>query len=160
MFVIQTKTGCEKEAAAALINKGYDIRIPEKMMNIRRQGRFIYQQYLIFSGYIFMNADDIPPNVYYDVKNSAGVINFLGRGKPTPLTETEKRYINILWNGGMPILPSKVYKTVTGALMVMSGILKKYPMEIVKADIRHKRAKVEIPICGTIKKITLPIEVL
>lgn len=160
MFVIQTKTGCEKETAAELIKNGYDIRVPEKMMRIRQHGNFAYRLYTIFPGYIFMNADSIPPDTYYDVKSTSGVINFLGRGMPQKMTAVEDRYIDILWNSGEPIVPSKIYKTVSGAVMVISGILKKYPANIIRVDVRQRRAVVEIPILGTVKKITLPIEVL
>lgn len=40
------------------------------------------------------------PEDYYKIKNTDGVINFLGKGKPSAVTEDERQYINWLWNGG------------------------------------------------------------
>ena len=161
MYVIQTKTGCELSVSKALKRLGFDIKAPEKIMNIRHGGVWRNQKYLIFTGYIFLDMNkEITPEDYYSIKNTDGVINFLGKGKPSIMTEDERQYINWLWNGGDPIKPSKVYKTVTGAIMVMSGMLKKYPGEYIDFDIRRRRAKVKISFCGVQKKVTLPIEII
>lgn len=161
MYVIQTKSGCELSAANALKRLGFDIKAPEKIMNIRCGGVWKNQKYLIFTGYVFLDSkNEIAPYEYYSIKNTDGVINFIGRGKPSCVTEAESQYINWLWNDGRPIEPSKVYKTVTGAIMVMSGMLKKYPGEYIDYDIRHRRARMKISFCGVQKEVTLPIEII
>lgn len=161
MYVIQTKSGCELSAANALKRLGFDIKAPEKIMSIRHGGVWKNQKHLVFTGYIFLETTgEIDPHIYYSIKNTDGVINFLGKGIPTPITETERQYIYWLWNIGEPIEPSKVYKTVTGATMVMSGMLKKYPGEYVDFDIRHRRAKVRISFGDVQKNVTLPIETI
>lgn len=161
MYVIQTKTGCELVVSKALKKLGFDIKVPEKIMNIRHGGVWSNQKYLIFTGYIFLDMNkEIAPFAYYSIKNTDGVINFLGKGKPSCMTESERQYINWLWNKGKPIEPSKVYKTASGNTMVMSGMLKKYPGEYIDVDIRHRRAKMKISFCGVQKNVTLPIEVI
>ncbi len=161
MYVIQTKSGCELSVSNVLEKLGFNVKVPEKIMSIRQGGIWKSQKYLIFTGYVFLEiAGEIAPHIYYSIKNTDGVINFLGKGNPSHITEAERQHINWLWNDGNPIEPSKVYKTVTGAIMVMSGTLKKYPGEYVDFDIRHRRAKVKISFGGVQKKVTLPIETI
>ena len=44
--------------------------------------------------------------------------------------------------------------------MLMSGPLKRYGGEWAAIDVRQKRAKVFVTICGKRYKVTLPIEVI
>ena len=74
--------------------------------------------------------------------------------------ECETGYINWLWNNGKPIEPSKVFVTSGGEKMIMSGPLKKYSGEYAEIDIRQRRAKIKIPICGVYRNVTLPIEII
>ena len=97
---------------------------------------------------------------YYKVKNTDGVINFIGKGKPQAIRENEIPFINWLWNNGKPIEPSRVFVTVDGRKMIMSGPLRKYGGEYASIDIRQRRAKTVISICGIKHKVTLPIELI
>ena len=161
MYVIHTKTGSELSSSNALKRLGYNIKTPEKIMNIRCGGVWRQQRYLVFTGYIFLETDsELKPPDYYKIKNTDGVINFIGGGNPQTVSETEEKYINWLWNGGKPIEPSKVYVTSEGMKLLMSGPLKRYGGELASIDIRQKRAKVFVPICGRQYKVTLPIEVI
>lgn len=161
MYVIQTRSGGELSVARTLEKRGYKVKVPTKIMSVRRCGEWRESEYLVFAGYIFLDyIGKIIPFDYYNVKNSEGVINFIGGGTPLPVTEAEKQYIDWLWNGGKPIEPSKVYKTIGGAIMVMSGTLKNYPGKYIDFDIRQRRAKLKVAICGAERKITLPIRFL
>lgn len=159
MYVIHTKTGSELSSSNALKRLRYNIKTPEKIMNIRCSGVWRQQRYLVFTGYIFLETDTVlePPD-YYKIKNADGVINFIGGGNPQTLSAIEEKYINWLWNDGKPIGPSKVYVTSEGMKMLMSGPLKRYGGELAAIDVRQKRAKVFVPICGRQYKVTLPIE--
>ncbi|MGN1085495.1 MAG: transcription termination/antitermination protein NusG [Porcipelethomonas sp.] len=159
MYVIHTKTGSELSSSNALKRLGYNIKTPEKIMNIRCGGVWKQQRYLVFTGYIFLETDsELKPADYYKIKNADGVINFIGGGNPQTLSAIEEKYINWLWNDGKPIGPSKVYVTSEGMKMLMSGPLKRYGGELAAIDVRQKRAKVFVPICGRQYKVTLPIE--
>ena len=47
---------------------------------------------LVFTGYIFLESDkSITEKDYYKVKNTDGVINFIGKGKPQAIRENEIR---------------------------------------------------------------------
>lgn len=161
MYVIHTKTGSELSSSDLLKRLGYCVKAPEKIMNIRCGGVWRQQKYLVFTGYIFLETDsELKPPDYYKIKNTDGVINFIGGGNPKTVSETEEKYINWLWNGGKPIEPSKVFVTATGQKMVMSGPLKKYGGKYAAVDIRQRRARVDISICGKKYKVTLPIELI
>lgn len=161
MYVIQTKTGCELSSGDILSKCGFNIKIPEKLMSIRRCGVWKSEKKLVFTGYIFLETDSsITAEDYYKVKNTDGVINFIGKGKPQSIYETEIPFINWLWNNGKPIEPSKVFVTVDGRKMIMSGPLRKYCGEYASIDIRQRRAKTVISICGIKHKVTLPIELI
>lgn len=160
MYVIQTKTGCEQSAAKLLKRKGFNIKVPEKLMYIRRSSLWKLEKRLIFTRYIFLDIDNLKPETYYRIKNSDGVINFVGGGNPQSMYIHENRYINWLWNKGQPIEPSKVFVTASGEKMIMSGPLKEYSGEYAEIDIRQRRAKIKIPICGVYKNVTLPLEII
>lgn len=161
MYVIQTKSGCEVTAGDLLRKNGYDIKMPEKLMYIRRKGTWNIEKKLVFGGYIFLEiADEITPEDYYAIKSTSGVINFVGRGKPQMLSENECKYIEWLWNNGKPIEASKVYVGTDGQKMVMSGPLRRYGGKYASMDIRQRRAKIAVTICGVIRHITLPIEII
>ena len=161
MYVIQTKSGCEVTAGDLLRKNGYDIKIPEKLMYIRRKGTWNIEKKLVFGGYIFLEvAGEITPEDYYAIKNTSGVINFVGHGKPQMISEDECGYIEWLWNKGKPIEASKVYIGTDGQKMVLSGPLRRYGGKYAQMDIRQRRAKVAVTICGVIRHITLPIEII
>lgn len=160
MYVIQTKTGCELSSGNALSNIGYDVKIPERLMTIRRGGMWNPERQVVFSGYIFLDADNVKPEDYYRIKNTAGVINFIGGGEPSKMSEAERQYINWLWNNGAPIQPSGMCITDEGECIGVSGILKEYQGEYLSVNVRQSRVKVKIPIHGVYHKITLPIEIV
>lgn len=161
MYVVQTKTGCELSSGVLLKRLGFNIKIPEKLMSIRRGGIWRLEKKPVFTGYIFLETDrSVTVKDYYKVKNTDGVINFIGKGKPQSIYENEIPFINWLWNNGKPIEPSRVFVTVDGRKMIMSGSLRKYGGEYASIDIRQRRAKTVISICGIKHKITLPIELI
>ena len=49
MYVIQIKTGCEQSAAKLLREQGFNIKVPEKLMYIRRGGLWKLEKRLIFT---------------------------------------------------------------------------------------------------------------
>lgn len=161
MYVIHTRSGCELSCAYALKRFGYEAKVPEKIMCIRRNGEWKRQKFVVFAGYIFLDNDlALPPKDYYRIRSADGVINFLGKGSPQTVTKSEKQYIDWLWNNGKPIEPSKVFVTGGGQKMILSGPLKNFSGNYADIDVRQKRAKVLIPICGTNYSVTLPIEVI
>ena len=114
MYVVQTKTGCELSSGVLLKRLGFNIKITRKAYEYTPWRHMeIGKEALIFTGYIFLESDkSITEKDYYKVKNTDGVINFIGKGKPQAIRENEIPFINWLWNNGKPIEPSRVFVTV------------------------------------------------
>ena len=68
MYVIQTKAGCELSAGELLRRKGFNVKIPEKLMYIRRGGLWKLERHLIFTRYIFLDIDDVNLNPITELK--------------------------------------------------------------------------------------------
>lgn len=161
MYVFQVKPGSDLEVAAALRKRGYFIRCPQRTMSIRKDGKWTERTEPVFAGYLFLEYPYKHPLnhvQYYDICKTDGVVGFLKNGtEPAELAEHEEQYIQWLWNNGKPIAPSKVYKTAEGDLMIMDGVLRDYCDSIISVNLRQRRAKVCVPICGKDYRITLPV---
>lgn len=156
MYVLQVKPNTEETVKYELMKKGFKIISPTAEIQERYCGQWHSHIKTIFTQYVFIECD-LSDEVYYKVKSVPEVIRFLGHGKPQKLPADEWAYINILGNNGKPIKPSKVYTTANGDKMIMSGILRKYADKIVFLDLRQRKARIEIMLCGKVHRITLPI---
>ena len=112
----------------------------------------------VFPGYLFLE-EEIDRQKYDSVVQSDGVIGFLKVSGCTlgKLQPHEEAYIRWLWNGGKPIAPSRIYTTLQGDKMVLSGVLREYWNNVVRLDLRQRRARVRLSICGHDYTVTLPV---
>lgn len=156
MYVLQVRSGFEISAAKTIRERGYTAMCPMKIQHIRRGGKWLLCQSLLFTQYIFVECD-LTDDVYYKIRSVDGIIRFLGFGKPEKLPEDEVQYVRLLDNNGLPIEASKVYVTAAGEKLVMSGILRKYMDSIVSLDLRQRKAKIKLDLFGVEHKITLPV---
>lgn len=154
MYVLQVKQGFEKAAAAALKEKGYAAFCPLQEIYIRHGGQWHNKLKLVFTQYVFVECD-LTDETYYKIKSVCGVVRFLGCGKPEALQEDEKMHIMWLYNDDKPLEVSKVYKTIAGDIMVLSGPLRDYPID--DLNLRQRKARINIPFCGKDHRITLPV---
>lgn len=161
MYVFQVKPGTDLNVAENLRKRGYFVRCPQRIMFIRKDGKWTEKIEPVFPGYLFLEHPYSKPlndKKYYDICNTECVIGFLKNGKrPSRLALHEEQYIYWLWNHGKPIAASRVYKTANGDNMILSGILREYSDSIVSMDLRQRRAKIRVPICGKEYKISLPV---
>lgn len=161
MYVFQVKPGTDLYVAANLRKRGYFVRCPQRIMFIRKDGEWTERTELVFPGYLFLEHPYSKPltnEKYYDICSTDGVVGFLKSGsKPALLAEHEEQYIYWLWNHGKPIAASRVYKTANGDNMILSGILREYSDRIISMDLRQRRARIRVPICGKEYKIALPV---
>lgn len=154
MYVLQVKSGFEETATAALEEKGFSAFCPSQEVYIRHGGQWHKKLKLVFTQYVFIECE-LDDKAYYQIKSVVGVVRFLGCGNPEPLQEHEKRHLLWLYNGGEPIESSKIYVTTSGDYMILSGLLREYPID--KIDLRQRRAKITVPFCGKDHKVTLPV---
>lgn len=161
MYVFQVKPGTDLYVAANLRKRGYFVRCPQRIMFIRKDGEWTERTEPVFPGYLFLEhpfSKPLTDEKYYDICGADGVVGFLKNGKrPSVLAQHEEQYIHWLWNHGKPISASRIYKTANGDHMILSGILREYSDSIVSMDLRQRRARIRVPICGKEYKITLPV---
>lgn len=156
MYVLQVRPGYEEAAVRLIADKGYTAMCPTEEIYIRFQGQWHKRLKLVFTQYIFVECE-LTDESYYNIRSVFGVVRFLGFGSPEPLKADEQEYIRLLWNKGKPIEASKVYTTLSGDKMVLSGILREYRDNIVSLDLRQRRAKVSVTLLGKPHTITLPV---
>lgn len=158
MYVLQVKPGTDLHVAVQLRKKGHLVRCPQRTMDIRKDGAWNSRTEPIFPGYLFVE-EEIDRKRYDNICQTDGVVGFLrsSGGAIGKLKPHEEAYIQWLWNYGKPITASRIYTTFHGDKMVLSGVLRNYWNQVVKLDLRQRRARVRVPICGHEYTITLPV---
>ncbi|EDM26317.1 transcription antitermination protein NusG [Lentisphaera araneosa HTCC2155] len=78
-----------------------EVLLPTEKVTTVRQGKKITQNRKFYPGYLFVNVDLIDENgtmkedVWHFVKNTYGIINFLGGDKPVPLSDDEIQILSV-----------------------------------------------------------------
>lgn len=157
-YVIQVMTGKEGDIAGKLKEQGIRALVPKENRLIRTGGSWTQREYILFTGYVFLNMSYNAKN-YYKVKGIPGVIKFLGdSGNPSKLSYLEAEWINLLTGvDNAPIEPTTVRVLGDGSLKVVKGVLEKFENRIVKYDKRSRKATFEITICNEKKEVQLSI---
>lgn len=160
-YVIQVSTGKEDDIASKLKELNVKALIPKENRMIRSGGAWGKKEYVLFSGYVFLDMTYNAEN-YYKVKSIPGVIRFLGDSKsPSKLSYLEAEWIMLLTGkDNAPIEPTVVMvdQEAPNNLKVVSGILERFENRIIKYDKRSRRATFEITICGEKKEVQLSFE--
>lgn len=157
--VIQVASGKEMEVKEQLEKNGYKAYVARENRLIRSKGTFIQKEYILFPGYIFLDIDYNAEN-YYKIKNSLGVIRFLGEAlRQDTLSEAEIEWIKILANNGEVIEPTNIVLGDNGKILSISGIAGYLENRLVKINRHRKKAEFEITLCGEVKKIELSAEI-
>lgn len=157
-YVIQVAAGKETEVAEGLRKQGIRALVPRESRPVRSGGAWIRKEYVLFSGYVFLDIV-YDADTYYKVRKLPGVIRFLGDEAPSRLSHLEAEWIMLLTgrdNG--PIQPTVVRADGGGSLEVVSGVLGRFGSRIVRYDRRSRRATLEVTVCGEKKEIQLGIE--
>lgn len=157
-YVIQVMTGKEDDVAGKLKEQGIRALVPKENRLIRSGGSWSQREYILFTGYVFLNMNYNADN-YYKVKGIPGVIQFLGDSRnPSRLSYLEAEWINLLTGAdNAPIEPTVVRILEDGSLKAVKGVLEKFENRIVKVDKRSRKATFEITICNEKKEVQLSI---
>lgn len=154
MYVLQVRSGYEISAYQELKKRGFDAVLPVMQEYLRKNGKWEIHERIVFTQYLFIRLEP-DENTYHAIKKIDGIVRFLGNFQP--LSNSEQKYIEWLENGGKPITPSKIYVTLNGAKMVMSGILRNYSGNETDYHLLQRKAYIFITIAGRKHRITLPI---
>ena len=108
-YVIQVMTGKEDDIAGKLKEQGIRALVPKENRLIRSGGSWSQREYILFTGYVFLNMNYNADN-YYKVKGIPGVIQFLGDSRnPSRLSYLEAEWIMLLTGeNNQPIEPTVV----------------------------------------------------
>ena len=155
MFVIYVQTGREDEILYRLRQFGYCAYIPKRVLKQRKKGVYYHIPQILFTGYVFLDIQQVSTEDYYKIRSINGVGNFLNR--TIPLSEAEERYIKDLCSSE-EIGISKGF-LIDGKLIITEGFLKRYENRIVKYSRRQHRATVELPLYGKPHRIVCGIDI-
>lgn len=153
-FVLQVRSGREREVARQLRHMGFEAFVPMKTMLLRSGGTWFERTALIFSHYVFLRFDPTPEN-WHRIRMAEGFVKFLGDGKPVPISSSEEAYVRWLWNDGKPLGISKVFTTGSGDKLVLSGPLRRYQDGEIEYRLRQRRAVLWVTLGGKRRKMTL-----
>ena len=161
MYVLQVVTGREEEICSKLRKSGIPAYCPRTVRQIRRGGRWLEQEYLLYPAYIFVQCESVV-DVYYAIRREDGVLYWLGATRGTPEALSKDEEVNILWLAGDGPLPvSRAVRREDGALDFTSGPLKRLAeLEALRSVFRReRRATAVLPLHGKEHKINLSFEI-
>jgi len=148
-FVLQVKTRGEEKFIrfAEAVLRPLDRRIlwPRRSLRVRRRGRWRDVLAPVFPGYLFIETEEVPAELYWGLKRLPGFIRFLKSNHDIrPLPMPEARILTALLKYGEVVQRSTVEFDETRRIRIVDGPLKELEGRIVKVDKRKGRAKVKL----------------
>lgn len=118
---------------------------PRRKLSVRRRGKVRQELAPIFPGYLFYEAEDLPPQVYWAIKHTSGFVRFLKNNQQIePLTGQDKSLLLHFLSFGEIVEKSTVTFDANNRIVVVEGPMKGLEGKIVKVNRRKKRAKVQL----------------
>lgn len=118
---------------------------PRRKLTIRRKGNTKEELAPIFPSYIFIETEDISPEMYWILKRTNGFVRFLKSNQNIePLRGKERNLLLHFLHFGEVVEKSRVTFDENNRIQVADGPMKGMEGYIVKVDKRKKRAKVRL----------------
>ena len=148
-FTIYLRTRSENEyithAKSALNDNEANLIWLRRSLRIRRRGKQIETLAPIFPGYLFVEAQEISPEIFIKLSRIPGFLRFLNSNKNiVPLSRDDRDLLIYLLSFGQIVRKSVVYFDKNNRIRVVSGPLKQLEGQIIKVDRRKGRAKVRL----------------
>ena len=148
-YVIQVKTRGEDKylSLAEQALKPLNIKLiwPRRSLRIRRRGRWRDVLSPIFPGYLFLEVEEINPELYWILKKPPGFLRFLKNNHDIrPLPEPDARILVRLLSFGEVVNRSVATFDEGGRIRIIEGPLTGLEGLIIKVDKRKGRAKVKL----------------
>lgn len=154
MYVLYVRGGSELQIIEELRKKDISAYCPRQLKAERRRGSWQYVERIIFTGYVFIDVDELTAKLWHKIIKCTGAIRFVSL---CPLPPHEDDYIRRLCNNGDCIDISRGYIS-DGVLHITSGFLKDLEHEIIKYNRRGKRASADVMIYGEKHRIVFSVE--
>ena len=157
-YVLQVKTGDEIKVRDALLSKGVRALVPREDRIIRKDGKWGRRLYTLIPSYVFVDIR-FAAQIYYTIRAIPSVIRFVGTGygEPSTLSYLEAEWIRLLAGDGEPLEPTVIRVPEDGWPEIGGGVLAHFPAPVVEYDLRRKRAKVAITLCGEQRELQLSV---
>ena len=157
-YVLQVKTGNETAIRDDFLRREIKSLVPRHVIYERRQGKNFKVERNLFPSYVFVEVD-FSPKIYYQLKQTAGVIRWLGTNGPEPVPEEEMHHIFLLCGAAELAGISSVIRS-GDRIKVLYGPLQGFEGQIIKVDYRKLRAKVRLTLFGKPCDLNMGIEIL
>lgn len=134
---------------------------PRRKLTIRRRGKREKTLAPLFPGYLFIQTDEITPQIFRDLRRCEGFVRFLPDNQHIePLGAEGLELVRHFLSFGEVVEQSKVTFDVNNRIVVREGPLSAMEGRIVKVDRRKGRAKVRLDIYEDSFLIDLGFEIL
>lgn len=145
IYVVHVQSGRENDVVTALKDRNISASAPTHDLLERKGGIWRTVRRIIFPGYVFIRSEGITNELYYAVRNTAGVVRFLGR-PPTPLPMSEE--VRLRWILDAENLTVSKGYIKDGRVTITDGILTGREHCIIKYSKRRKRCTLYCEING------------
>jgi transcription termination/antitermination protein NusG len=118
---------------------------PRRSLKIRRGGKWLDSLAPIFPSYLFLQAPNVPPDLYGLIRHTPGFIRFLpANDNVRPLEYQDQKLLSHFLSFGEIVTRSTAYFDVNKRIRITAGPLKDLEGRIVKVDRRKGRARVRL----------------
>ena len=147
-YVVQVGPGTEAKflmRAQPCLGAGMKFWWFRRNLRIRRRGKWRDSEASIFPGYLFLEAEEVPPDLYTRVRSIPGFRRFLrDNHNIEPVAPRDREVLGHFISYGEMVHRSTVVFDEQNRIRVISGPLKGLEGRIVKVDRRKGRARVKL----------------
>lgn len=166
-YAIQVYTKKEEsfieQASSNIVKAGYDVRFvfPRRRLSVRRQGNEFLELYPLFPGYVFLEAERLPDDLYNVVSTTKSFCRFLPSNQNIqPLGGHDLAVLRKFSFANGIAEPSQVFFDKNDRIVVVAGPLLGLEGHIIKVDRRKRRAKINLDFASELFQIDLAFEVI
>jgi transcriptional antiterminator NusG len=148
-YAIHVKTRSEEDyltrAKSHIENGEAQIIWLRRSLKIRRRGEWIESLAPIFPGYLFVDVEEMSPELFLKFKRIPGFLRILqNNNNIVHLSNSDRELVAYFISFGEVVKKSTVYFDTGNKIRVVSGPLKELEGKIIKVDRRKGRAKVRL----------------
>lgn len=156
-YAAQVLSGAEREVRKALERAGFETKIPVRAMNERRGGAWHIKYRTAIPGYVFIKAGagGMTAHEWREAKSVPGLIRILGSGRPEEVPSGQMEIIHMLSHADNLI---RAVEDPDGRKTAkMPARMREAGARIVSADMRARRAVVEVTILDRVHRVQMGI---
>jgi transcriptional antiterminator NusG len=156
-YAIQVKTGNEEKyirlaerSLSVLENCSMKLIFPKRQLKIRRKGKETKEFLPLFTGYVFLETEELTRELYWFIRSLTGFYRFLhSNDDVVPMEGKNLAILKHFMSFGSVAKISQVVFGENDKIAVIEGPLKGLEGSIIKVDKRKGRAKVRLDFYDT-----------